>query len=197
MAVFIKNKFLPMSADPTRPAGRNTCHEGIGRHIFGYHRTGTDETVLTEGVTAYDGGIGPYGCTTTDDGLAVLILAADGRAGIDDVGEHHRRSQEYIVLAAYAGIDGYVVLDFTVAAQHHVRRDDHVLTDVAVLTDGATGHNMREVPNLGTFAYLATLVHVGRFMNKILSLVVSHLSLDLEEYFQNIVTVSQDEQGDE
>ena len=155
-----------MGVDPTDLFGRVADHEGIRRYIFGDDGTGTDETVLAERVTAHDSRVRADGCTSFDDRLAVLILAADRSTRVDDIGEDHRRTEEHIIFATHTGIDGDVVLDLTVTTEHHIRRDHHVLTDITVLTDDAAFHNMTKMPDLGSFADLATFVHVGRLMYK-------------------------------
>ena len=52
---FEGSTFVTMGVDPTDLFGRVTDHEGIRRYVFGDDRTGTDETVLAERVTADDG----------------------------------------------------------------------------------------------------------------------------------------------
>jgi hypothetical protein len=116
LGFFEGSALIAVGVYPAYLAGGIAYHKGVGGYIFRNDRTGPDEAVLAEGMSAYDGGVSSYGGAATDDCLAVLILAADGRTGIDNVGEHHGRAQEDIVLAAYAGIDGYIVLDLTVTA---------------------------------------------------------------------------------
>ena len=89
-------------------------------------------------MTAYDSGIRSYRCTTTENRRFVFILATDGGTGVDDIGEHHRRSEEHIVLTFDARIDGYVVLHFDAIADLHVVGYSHVLAKRAVFTDSGT-----------------------------------------------------------
>ena len=95
-------------------------HECKVGHIFGDHRTGANHAVLPECVTAYNRRIGTDGRTAFDERRFELILTADGCTRVDDVGEDHGRAEEHIVLAAHAGIDGYIILHLAVPAQHYV-----------------------------------------------------------------------------
>ena len=61
-----------MGVDPPYLFGRVTDHEGIRRYIFGDDRTGTDEAVLAERVTADDSRVSTDGCTSFDDRLQMI-----------------------------------------------------------------------------------------------------------------------------
>ena len=153
--------FIAVFVHPTDLAGRIADHEGIGRHIFGNNRAGTNHAILAEFVSADNRSVSPDRNAATENRLFVLVLAADGCAGVDDVCEHHRRAEEHIVLADNARIDRDVVLDFAVTAEFDVGRDDYVLTYVTVFADLATGHDVAEMPYFCALADLAVFIDKG------------------------------------
>ena len=149
-----------MRIDPSYLPGGIADHQCICRHIFGDYRAGTDEAVLAERMSADDGGIRAYRGSFLNDGLFVFVFAAYCCAGVDDVREDHRGSEEHVVLAAHTGIDGDVVLDLAITTEHYIGRDNNILTDITVLADDAAGHDMTEMPDIGAFPYLAPFVHI-------------------------------------
>ena len=159
-ALCVEVEFLAVAAHPTNAPRGITHHQCERRHIFRYHGACTDEAVCPQTVSANDGGIGTHRRAALDDGLAVLSLAADCGARVEHIGEHHARTEEYIVLATHTCIDRHIVLYLAVPAQHHIGRDNDVLPDVAVLADGAARHHMAEMPNLGALAYAAPLINI-------------------------------------
>ena len=153
--------FIAVFVHPTDLAGRIADHEGIGRHIFGDNGARANHAILAKFVATNDGSVCSDGHATTENRLFVLVLAADGCAGVDDVCEHHRRTEEHIVLADNARIDRDVVLDFAVTAEFDVGRDDYVLTYVTVFADLATGHDVAEMPYFCALADLAVFIDIG------------------------------------
>ena len=119
-------------------------------------------------MSAYNRGVRSDRSTAFEDCRTVFIFARDGGAGVDDVREHHGRTEEHIVLTAHTSIDGDIVLDFAVASQHYVRRDNDILTDVTVLAYHTARHDVTEMPYFRALAYLTTLVHIRRLMYEII-----------------------------
>ena len=158
---WIFGHFIAIFVHPTDLAGRIADHEGIGRHIFGNDRARTNHAIFAEFMATDNRSVSPNGDAATENGLFVFVLAADGCAGVDDVGKHHRRAEEHIVLADNARIDRDVVLDLAVTAEFDVGRDDYVLTYITVLAYLATGHDVAEMPYFCALADLAVLIDIG------------------------------------
>src|SRR5215831_11345511 len=82
------------------PAGisHNKCKI---RHVFCYHRAGTDKGVLPNGDTADDRTVCPESRTSANERRAQFIHAPDLAARVKYVGKDHRRAAKYIVLQSH------------------------------------------------------------------------------------------------
>src|SRR5690606_31843302 len=112
---------------------------------FGDHCPRPDERILPYLIATHYGGVAAYGGSVPDHCGHVLVAPDDGAAGVDYVGEYHRRSQEYIILTYNSGIDRYIVLYLDIISENHTRRDHHVLAYIAVRTYDGVFHDMAEV----------------------------------------------------
>ena len=84
-ALCVEVEFLAVAAHPTYAASRIPHHQRVGRHVLRYHRACTDEAVRAQTVSADDGGIGTHRRAALEDGLAILCLATDRRAGLPTI----------------------------------------------------------------------------------------------------------------
>lgn len=93
------------------------------------------------------GGIGPDAGAAAHMRLRVVPPPVHRASGVDDVGEHARGPEEYIVVARYPGVEAHVVLYFHVFAEANSGRYHHVLSDVAAVAEFGFGHDVREMPD--------------------------------------------------
>lgn len=117
------------------------------RYIVRYHRTRADEGIFADVVAANHGGIGTDGGTAPHSRGRIFIPATHLATRVDDIGEHHRRAEENIILAHHSGVNRHVVLHLHVPSQCHTGSNEHILTDVAALTQGAARHQVRKMPD--------------------------------------------------
>jgi len=172
-------QYFAAFAGPANPAGRDADHQGIIRHISGYHGAGTDERVFADRMPADNGGIGADGGAFPDQGFVIILRAALRilTAGINDIGKDHRRPTENIILKCNAFIHGDVVLNFDEVADDDVVADVDVLPDGAFLADARTGLDMTEVPDAGAFPDRDLLINVAGFVNEIVTVTQSLILL--------------------
>lgn len=136
--------------------------------IFGYDCTGTYKGVSSDGDAADDGAVCAQGSAFFNPDRPGLIHFAHPCTRVINIGEDHWGAAEYVVFQGYVFIDRYIVLDFALIAYLDFRSNDDVLADVAVFADVGAGHDVAEVPDFGSFAYLAVVVDVGWFVYEIL-----------------------------
>ena len=99
--------------------------------------------------------------------MAKLAFALDECARIDDVGENHRGTAEYVILECDALVDGDVVLYFAAVANLHVAIYIDVLADIAADSDASAGHDMAKMPDGCPFTDVYGRIYLGCFVNKI------------------------------
>lgn len=160
-------KLATMAAHPAELAGGVSDHKREVGHGFGNDGTGTDECIVTDVVAADHGGIGTDGGTAAHTGAGILASAVDTAAGIGNVSENHRGTEENVVTASNAGIDGDVVLNLHVVAKRDAAGYEDILTEIAAFTENTIGHDMAEMPNVSTFTNLAAFVDNCRFVSEI------------------------------
>src|SRR5262245_49384115 len=129
-------------------------------------RSGTDEGVAADRMSADDRAVGAEGRAASDQRPLKFVLAHDMTAGVDQVGEDHRRAPKHVVFQDHAGVDGDVVLNLDVVADDHIRRDHDVLSDVAPRADRGAGHHVGEVPDLRALADAAPLIDIRRLVGE-------------------------------
>jgi len=130
------------------------------------HSSGTNEGIAADGVAADDRAVGAQGGAALDERGADLVHLSNFGAGVEDVGENHRRATEDAVFQGDTLVDGNVVLDLAASADEGVGADDDVLADVAVLADSGAGEDVGEVPDFGAFADLNFFIHNCSWMNE-------------------------------
>lgn len=140
-------------------------HKGVVGNILGHYRSGGYKAISAQGDAADYGGVGAYGGTAADEGFFVKSVAVYLGAGVGHIGKDTGRPQKNIVLYHRAGINGHVILDFYVAAYDYIVGHMAVLAEYAILAYFGAGQYMGEMPDLGTRAYFAGLVHIGALMN--------------------------------
>ena len=173
--MLIKAQLMARAAHPSGLAGRIAHDQGIGGHFPGDYGAGADEGVGSDFVTAHDGGIGTDGSSSTHYCAGVLVFPGDGTAGIDDIGEYTRGSEEYVVFTHNTGVKTYIILHLHVIAQHNVWTDHDILPDVAVFPNQASGHDVGEMPDSGSSSDGAAVIYDSRGM----CLIFSHDSADV------------------
>ena len=147
-----------MLAHPADLPCWNTDHQGIGRHIAIDDGTGTDEGVLTNGVAADDGAVGPQGGAALDQRIAIFVLAGDGAARIIDVGEDHARAAEYVVFQGDVVVHRDIVLHLHVVADDDLVADKNVLAKGTVTADDGLTADVSPMPDAGVFADLGAFI---------------------------------------
>ena len=162
-------QFFPASTDISAYSSGITYYKRVVGHILRHYATSPDKRIPSYSVTAHDSTVRSDTTAAFQYGFAIFVFATYMTSRIDNVGKHATRSQKNIVLADNARIDRNIVLHLYVFTEHHMRRYNDVLSDIAIFTDLAIGHNVAEMPYFRTLAYFAGLVHIARFVNKILS----------------------------
>lgn len=159
------------AAPAAHPAGLSSGvadNDGEGRHIVGDHRTGTDEGIFADVVAANNSGIGSDGSSAAYARDRIFIAAAYLAARVDDIGKHHRRTEENIILAHHTGVYRHVVLHLYVLSQCHPGSNEHILTDIAAVTKGASRHQVRKMPDFCARADVTARVNNGGGICKII-----------------------------
>src|SRR5437899_2269348 len=87
---------LAALAHPSDPPSWHTDHERIRLDVGRDDRAGADEAVLVQRDAAEDGGVGTDRAAAAHKRRLVLVFAGDVAARIDAVGEHARRTTEYV-----------------------------------------------------------------------------------------------------
>src|SRR5438093_3807609 len=123
----------PALTHPPGHASRAAHDEGVVRHIFCHHRTGTDEGVLANGDAAEDRTVRPKRGTSFNESWLQLAHAGNFAARIDDVRENHGRAAKHRILERHGFIEGDIVLNLDPIAAGAIGSDDGFLTAVAVV----------------------------------------------------------------
>src|SRR5262249_45060450 len=119
-------------ANPAHALRWNANHQGVVGNIARDHCAGSNEAVPAQGRAANDGGIGPDRRALLHQCLAILILARDMTARIDDVREDHRRTAKDVIFQFHTCVYGDVVLNLYIVADDHPLAYDNVLAEAAV-----------------------------------------------------------------
>src|SRR5690242_3705836 len=117
----IHRQFYPTVAHPADAPSGNTGHERVRQDVPNHGCPGGDESVVTDGDTAHDGGIRAHSGPALDQCALVFGATHHMAARIGDVGEHHRRSAKDVIFQDYSGINGNIVLNFYVVADLDAR----------------------------------------------------------------------------
>src|SRR5260221_3851864 len=138
-------------------------------NIVGDDRSGGDEAVASQAVSADDGGVRTDRRAAADDGGTEFVFALDIGARIVHVGEDAGRSAENVVPENDALIETYIVLDLAAVPYPDIGPDRHVLADDATAADLRSLENVAEMPDLRSLADFAAVVDPGGFMGEIWS----------------------------
>src|SRR5438105_2449881 len=139
---------LATPAHPAHAPRRHADHQRVILDVMRDDGAGADERILTERDAAddrrvcADAGSTPHAC------CAVFVLSRDVAPRIDDVGEHHRRSAEHVVLQLDALIHTHVVLDLAISSDARAVHHDDILSKTTMLADHSAGHYMAKMPDL-------------------------------------------------
>jgi len=135
-------------------AGRYADDYGVCRNVVCDHRARTYERPLPDADTADDGRVRSQCGAAPDVGLLVVFggVARKSRARGADVGKHHARSAEDIVLEYDTVVDGDVVLNLDSIADPHAACHEDVLSELAVPAYDGAAHDVTEMPDLGVVA---------------------------------------------
>src|SRR5690606_2670123 len=120
-SLFVKFEFMSRFAHPPGLSCRISHNQGIVRYLPGNNSACSDESVLANVVAADDGSIRADGSTFSNMSACVLRSPVNGTPWIDDICEHHRRPQKYIVIAGDTRVNRHVVLYLDVVAQDDFR----------------------------------------------------------------------------
>lgn len=158
-------KLVAVLAHPADLPGGHAGHEGVGIDIAVNDGTGGDERVFAQGDPANYCAVGAKGYTALDQGVAVFVFAADGRAGVVHIGEYHAGPAEYIVLKSHVIVHRDIVLDLAIVADYDPIANEDVLTKGAIAADFGTTADVYPMPNTTTIANLSALVNDGGGVN--------------------------------
>ena len=107
-------------------------------HVLGHNRSGPDERVTTDRDAAHDRGVrADRAAASSSSVVSYKRVPIHLRAGIRNVGQNARRSEEHVVFNHHACIDRHVVLNFDVVSDKRSAIDVHILSDDAPLPDSA------------------------------------------------------------
>ena len=149
-------------AVPTHPADLprgHTDHERKVRHVTSDDGAGTDKGMAPDSRAADDSAVGAECRALPHERAPKLILARHRSPRVHDVGEHHARAAEHVVLQRHRVVDADVVLDAHVVADHDVVADVDVLPERAVAADARARADMDPVPDARALTDLGALVH--------------------------------------
>ena len=142
------------------------CRAGIGCNAGTRYRSGRDETICAECMSADDRRIGTDAGSAFYQSLAEFFFAAYEGAGIVDVREHTGRTAENIGFQFDAFVECNIVLDLTAVANYDRRPDHHVLAERAILADYDAREDVDEMPYLGRGTDLDVVVNVSAFVDE-------------------------------
>src|SRR5690606_40887577 len=119
--IFVTMVFVYGIAHQPAVSCRIAHNQRIVRNLPGNNSACSDESVLANVVAADDGSIRADGSTFSNMSACVLRSPVNGTPWIDDICEHHRRPQKYIVIAGDTRVNRHVVLYLDVVAQDDFR----------------------------------------------------------------------------
>lgn len=154
-----------MLAHPADLSGRHTSHEGVRLYVAVDDRPSSHKGIFAEGGAADYGGVGADGDTALDQGVAVLFFAADGAAGVVDVGKDHAGPAEHVVFQRDVVVHRDVVLNLAVVADHDAVAYKDVLAKGAIAANLGATADVHPVPDAAAFANLRANINDGRGVN--------------------------------
>ena len=108
------------SAHPASLAGRVSVNQRIIGNVPGHNGTGAHKSILADGGAANHGAVGAQRRTFANQRGLVLVFPDNMAPRVRHIGEDHRGSAEDVILKDTTGVDGNIVLDFNVVADHYV-----------------------------------------------------------------------------
>src|SRR6266540_349678 len=165
-AVAAVGKTLSALAHPADALSRDAYYERVRRYVAGHHAARADEGIFSERHAADDRSVCSDRAAAPDEGFPVFGFPRHMTARIDDVGEHHRRTAENVVLDLDAFVDRNVVLDLHVVSDAHAVHDDDILPEGAPLADDCPAEHVTEMPDFRVGADLCAVIYVRRFVNE-------------------------------
>ena len=149
---------------PAHLAGGDAQDQRIGSHVLSDHRAGAHEGITPDAMATDDRGVGADRGALFDQGRLVRVLAGDGAAGIDHIGENGTGADEHIVFTHDTFVQADVVLHLDPAAEPDAIRYEYVLAQAAAGADHRFRHDVTEVPDPGTRPDPGALVDDGARM---------------------------------
>src|SRR5690606_8175146 len=156
-------------AHPADLAGGHANHQGVGLDVLVDDGACANEGKFADGDAADDGAVGPQGCASFHQGVAIFVLAFDQRTRVVDVGEHHAGAAEYALFQSDVVVDGDIVLNLATVADDDLVADENVLPQGYSGTDARTAADMNKMPDARSLADLRAGIDNGGFM-----LIVGH-----------------------
>ena len=109
-----KGNLLSTLTNPSLHPPRIPIDQGIIRYILCYNRTGSNEGILSNPISADDRGIGSNGRPLSYQGLSKLFLSRDETAGIKNIRKNHRGTTKDIILQNDSIVEGDIVLNLNI-----------------------------------------------------------------------------------
>lgn len=124
-------------------------HQRIIRHVMCNCCSSPDKAIAAQGDAAHNRRIRSDRSAFFYNSFPIFVAPNDVAAGIDYIGEYHRRTTKDVVFEFYASIDRNIILDLDVIADLAFRAYHHILAEVTTCSDLRAAHDVREMPNLG------------------------------------------------
>ncbi len=96
----------------------------------------------------------------------IAVVSRECRTRRADVRENHARSAKDVVFERHAFVDRHIVLNLHVIADRDAAGHKHVLSQPTLYSEPRTGHDVREMPNLGLGADLSPLIDDRGFVGE-------------------------------
>src|SRR5512133_601762 len=119
MSAIIEIQPESILGNPANLNSRIANHQGIRFNILRDDCTGADKGIFPDIITTDDGRVGANGGTVFHGSCSVFISPVDMTSRVDHIGKDAGRAKEYIILANYTGVKGYVVLNLDVVSEHN------------------------------------------------------------------------------
>ena len=107
---------------------------------------------------------------------------------IDHIRKYHRWPQKHIVFTNHARINGHIVLNLYIIAQHYFRHHYHVLPQAAMRSNNTTWHHMAKMPYACSASDRTSGINNSRIVCRVIHVLLQYTSLTFRQSFATSVT---------
>jgi len=154
-----------VGAHPPHLACWHTHHQSEGLDIAIHHGPGSHEGVVADACATHNCAVGTQRGALFYPRVTVLVFSGYGRAWIVDIGKHHARSAEHIVLQGHIVVDRHIILNLDIIANSHSVTHKHILTKGAAVAYHGSRTHMHPVPDATAGTNLGAFINNRRRMN--------------------------------